>query len=386
MSTKPWLTWRRHALPLHEPSRPEVNHTETEVYGSLPDVGVWNETNGSWALQVQGSLWGAFKLFWRYGWDLVRVSRHANAVKSSLQAMYKQQRENPCRPYCYSVEDMLQKTGLDYWAGRSFSELGYKPQFVAECVDPIARTIYSRGSSAVNGYCGLAAVIAADGSGLYSCPLGNSRLVAKLLELSAADVCFNHTVKSVTRREEKVRSWTIVADTPQGSTESMAFDAVVLACPWETLADGISWPDGVLGPRRVYRPMIVTLVAGRPALANGLVPQNILTCGAGGYDGTFYSMGVVAAHEGSGQDVWKIFSASTLTCQELSSLFRPGYHVLVSHPWERCFPELAPQERYPPMRLEQGLYFANAMEALAPSMEAAAWCGKNVALMLAEEL
>jgi len=263
------------------------------------------------------------------------------------------------------------------WASRSFSELGYAPHFVSECLDPISRTIYARGAASVNGYCGLAAVIAADGGGLYSCPIGNAEIVSKLFELSSVELLREGKVTSVMLGTS---GWLVSI----AECADQHFDAVVFACPLET--SGIDLPPSVAIPARQYRQMVVTLVSGDLSLDGAGSPQTVLSCGPGDFEGRFFSAGAVASTVGGERDIWKVFSASPLSDVDLGAMFRIGYEVLLVHPWRRCFPDLSPQQIYPQMKLAAGLYFANAMEALAPSMEAAAWCGKNVALMVAEDL
>merc|ERR1712232_664590 len=102
--------------------------------------------------------------------------------------------------------------------------------------------------------------------------------------------------------------------------------------------------------------MGVTLIAGDLELNGERMPGTVLSCGAGHFEGTFFSMAVVGTSAEDGRDIWKVFSAAVLTQQQLATVFRLGYRLLLVHPWEHCFPDLSPQVRYPPMRIAQGCW------------------------------
>ncbi|KIY92512.1 hypothetical protein MNEG_15451 [Monoraphidium neglectum] len=91
-----------------------------------------------------------------------------------------------------------------------------------------------------------------------------------------------------------------------------------------------------------------------------------------------------AASDGGGCALYKVFSRSALTPDDVDALFVGG-SVVDRTPW-RAYPVFSPPEEFAPFELAPGLIYNNALENAASAMEVAAVAAKNSALLVAAYL
>jgi hypothetical protein len=169
------------------------------------------------------------------------------------------------------------------------------------------------------------------------------------------------------------------------------FDTVVLAAP-PALADLTVEIDGRILEiaAHPYQEVQTTLVVGelRPEYfgqaPGAKMPSTIFT--ASSAPAPFKSIGTTGFSPNHNCRIYKIFSADhVMTADELEQIFSVVHDTFV-HVWRGAYPILTPGIKHLPFELSPGLYFANALETIAGSIEVETVSGVNAANLCAEYL
>ncbi len=283
------------------------------------------------------------------------------------------------------LADMLEKDGRQWLA-----DSGVRSRFVDEYASPVGRIMYGQDVSMH----GLATSIALAGAGLagslFSVEGGNRLVCEALVREAGAKLNIDSEVTGVSAAET---GFTLqLAD-----GGSVSHDVVVLATPTgpSTLAfSGTPPPESAMRPRP-FQTTWATFVKGTPRADYFLgeqrhgagppraadLPDSVLTVEDERI--AFSSLGLVGASPDGGR-VYKFFSREPVAESLLEEVF-PDREAVEVIRWE-AYPVLRPDHDLPPFRLAAGLYWVNAMEFAASTMETETIAARNVANLVKADL
>lgn len=293
-----------------------------------------------------------------------------------------------------TTEDILEACGLLAETRKDLATYlaskGVNNRMATDIVEPIVHNMYNQGLE-LNAFAGLVGLAGAGLAGgyLFSVAGGNWTLFQKALEKMAVDLRLSCTVERVdiTRDAEGVPTFTVEANDGTADT----YDLVILAAP-PALSHIAVTEDGQEVPiaRNPYQPVHTTLVVGdlNPAYfgapADKKLPSTIFT--ADSASAPFKSVGVTGYSPVHHRRIYKIFSAEhKMTEAELSEIFLDVADVH-EHVWAGAYPVLNTRVSHVPFEIKPGLYFANAFETAAGSIEVEAVGGVNAAHLAADYL
>jgi hypothetical protein len=109
----------------------------------------------------------------------------------------------------------------------------------------------------------------------------------------------------------------------------------------------------------------------------------------------------IPAAKGGSRHIYKVFSEAYLATVNLDTLFAPGWVVVRRKRWAGAYPKFAPPEKFAKIRLtpaggERGrgsggtrtssIFYLNAIESATSAMEISAIAGKNIAMLIGDDL
>jgi prenylcysteine oxidase/farnesylcysteine lyase len=272
-----------------------------------------------------------------------------------------------------------------------FRRLHINSRMTHDVVEAITHNMYNQGTemNALASLVGLAGAGLAGGH-LFVIEGGNWTLYDKMLAKTGAEVRVDTAVERIaaTATPNAVYPYAFSV-TAGGVTEE--YDAVILAAP-PALADLVVEKDG--GPfdlvAHPYQEVQTTLVVGdlNPAYFGQdpakQLPSTMFT--ARSAPAPFKSIGTTGWSPEFDSRIYKIFSADhAMTETELNQIFRT-IHAVHTQVWRGAYPVLTPGIKHLPFELSPGLYFANALETIAGSMEVETVGGTNAANLAVEYL
>lgn len=294
--------------------------------------------------------------------------------------------------YVKKPEELLAQLGLldaTQQDIRSFlKDQGVNTRMAEDIVEPIIHNMYNQGLE-LNAFAGLVGLAGAGlaGGHLFAVEGGNWTLFQKTLEKMHVDLRLNTVVTRVDVAASDTSDTTFTVYTEHDQPQE--FDVVLLAAP--PALSGITLTQGdneIPLVKNEYQRVHTTLVVGslRPeyfhAPQDKQLPSTIFT--ADSAKAPFKSVGITGFSPQYNTRMYKIFSAEhAMTEQELSEIFSDVKDIY-EHVWAGAYPKLGTQVQHVPFELVPGLYFANAFETAAGSIEVEAVSGANAA-GLAEE-
>lgn len=272
---------------------------------------------------------------------------------------------------------------------RLFAQHSVAPRFVHEFVDGVSRVNYGQDGS-IHAFVNLISLTGAGvaGGSLFSVGGGNGQVCEGLLAQTGSDVRTNTRVVAIAAAPETQPRLRYRITTDQGADEG--FDAVILATPLERTSIQFS---GVTGwsptpVERQYQVTHATCVAGKlnptyfslPQTAR--LPQTILTSEDPRVP--FSSIGAIGYSPTWSVPIHKVFSRTPLDDTLIERLFTQPKDVMriVWH----AYPVLKPSPHWEPFRLQNGLYYVNAMESAVSTMETEAVASRNVVQLLVNDV
>uniref|UniRef100_A0A8C3RGB0 Prenylcysteine oxidase 1 n=1 Tax=Cyanoderma ruficeps TaxID=181631 RepID=A0A8C3RGB0_9PASS len=344
------------------------------------------------------SILNLLKLLWHYGLNPLRMSMWVEDILDKFMRIYRYQMHD----YAFSSNERL----LHAIGGNDFLQLfnqtideamqkaGFSQKFINEVVCPAMRVNYGQGVT-INGFVG-AVSLAGVQPGLWSVKGGNKLVCSGLIYSSKAEV-IPGTVVSIepktrpSRGGDPVKVYEVTYNTSSGLTGD-TYDIVLIAAPLGRKLANITFRNfdppipEFLNP---YRQAVTTFVHGR------------LNASFFGYHdpqafhlGTIFttdnpklfihSLGVVSPVGDTDSKlpflaVWKVFSKEELTKEQLNLLFS-SYDSVKAKRW-LAYPEYSPPEKFPPVILDEQLYYLNGLEQAASAMEMSAIAARNAALL-----
>ncbi|KAG8743471.1 hypothetical protein FRC10_011943, partial [Ceratobasidium sp. 414] len=275
-----------------------------------------------------------------------------------------------------------------------FDSNGVNENWTNEYMTGSTRFNYAQDIDQIQGVAGLASLSA---GASYSVKTGNFKVFEGLLAKSGAVVKLGSEVLAVAKCPHELckSSWRYVIATKKGLA---GYDAVVLANPLPLSSiKFLNLPQPSSLPVIQYVHLHVTLLTTTtPALLpdyfkvdnSSALPGTVLTTAESGIQPEFNSIRYQATiqRNGSTEYVVKIFSKAKVTDATLATLFGQGKVGWVYRKEWDAYPYFPPGSNFPPVKIDEGLYYINAMEGLWSTMETETIASRNVADLLSTEM
>ena len=220
---------------------------------------------------------------------------------------------------------------------------------------------------------------------------GNYQVCKAVLEKAEANVMLSTKITAISKKtdENQEVKYALMAN---GKQTDYMYDVVVVAIPLEVRSDQIqceacsNWPN--LSELGRFQQTVATFVKGRVNYkAFGFakesdMPTDIFT--VENPKAFFSSLGRLKTVEGKEQagthsPVYKVFSREVLTDAQLGVMFTTREEQKVIK-W-LAYPHYSPPEKFSPFKLDDGVFYGNAIERVASAMEMGAVGGRNSALL-----
>lgn len=290
-------------------------------------------------------------------------------------------------------EDMLDAMGLLSATRQDLHAFlkakGANERMAKDIVEPIIHNMYNQGLE-LNAFAGLVGLAGAGlaGGHLFAVEGGNWTLFQRALEKMGVDARFGAKVTRVNilEREGSLPRFSVTAN---GIAEE--YDTVIIAAPPALSGISVTRDDAELPiARNPYQPVHTTIVVGDldpsyfGCTAGAKLPSTIFV--ADSANAPFKSVGVTGYSSAHHRRMYKIFSAEhRMTEAELSAIFTDVVDAH-EHVWAGAYPVLGTNVQHVPFELQPGLYFANAFETAAGSIEVEAVGGVNAANLAGDYL
>jgi phytoene dehydrogenase-like protein len=323
----------------------------------------------------------------------MKVTKNATKMAEHYENIYTQLKEHT--PFVtpnelFGTLELLEPTRIS--TAEYFKQIKVNDKMTYDVVEAITHNMYNQGAemNALASLVGLAGAGLAGGH-LFVIEGGNWTLYDKMLSKAAINLKTKTKIDEIviesTPDDTRPYSYQLVAR--DGSTST--YDAVILAAP-PALADIEIKLDGesLAVAAHPYQQVQTTLVVGdlRPEYfgqkPGEAMPSTIFT--ASSAPAPFMSIGTTGWSPEYDSRIYKIFSADhVMTETELNEIFL-NIHDTYVHVWRGAYPILTPGIEHVPFELNRGLYFANALETIAGSIEVETVGGVNAANLCAEYL
>ncbi|KAJ8447172.1 hypothetical protein Cgig2_022901 [Carnegiea gigantea] len=320
------------------------------------------------------SLLNAVKLFWRYGFSLLRMQ---SFVEATLNNFLKYYESFDTRPVFGRVEDMLKWSGLYNLTRRSLKDelvdAGLSSLLIQELVTVITRINYGQ-STSMSGLAG-AVSLAGSGGGLWSVEGGNWQMAAGLISTSNVELHLNEEILFVSHHG----TYYELNSTKRNSYKC---HVTVFATPLDELDINFYPPISI--PERKLQHTHTTFIRGLlnppyfglrtirevPDLVGTIEDPNI----------PFSCISVLRKH--NDDDItYKMFSRKPLDENLLDQIFSIR-KATIRIDWA-AYPHYEPPEIFAPFMLDDWhLYYMNTFESAASAMETGAVSAENMARLI----
>lgn len=368
----------------------KFNLTVREPPSSESDssIGIWNgrgfvfETLSSNSnlpiFQSVVSFANSVLIFFRYGFSLFRMN---SFVDTTVNRFLKYYEGFESRQVFSTVDEMLKWSGLYNMTKRTLYEelidARLSSKLIEELVTVVTRINYGQ-SVSISGLAG-AVSLAGCGSGLWSVEGGNRQMAVELISHSDVELHLNEEIESVSFVEQNY-----LLNTTKG--KSYQCGITVVATPLDEVK--IQFIPGISIPERKLQHTYTTFVRG---LINpgyfGLgsvseVPQLVGTVETP--DVPFSSISVLKEHKENDMS-YKVFSRKPLEDALLDRIFSVRNET-VKIDWA-AYPHYHAPEVFAPFILDgKHLYYVNAFENAASTMETSAVAAENIARLILSRL
>ncbi|KAF8557352.1 FAD/NAD(P)-binding domain-containing protein [Imleria badia] len=377
----------------------EFNLSLNDFGDEFSDTGIWD---GSKFVLVMDNVsyykswWTTLKILWRYGYTApVKTQKLVENLISRFVRLYTA--ESPRwddvadLATTFEWDEMSNSTCIDHLNANGVSEL-----FAQEMVNAATRVNYGQDVNKIHALGCMVCMAATSAVGVAS---GNFRIFENFLNKSDANVYLNTEVEEISRIPDS-SLWSV-----RTSSGTKVYRGIILAAPFHQTGIAISSELADRIPPQPYVHLHVTLLTTRDdtmkadyfGLSPGnYIPKSILTTSHGvqsdGVEPEFNSLsyhGHVRKTNETGhwsdQEEWsvKIFSKQRISDEWLSKAFD---HVGWVHrkEWD-AYPVLSPSTKFPPVKIDQGFYYVNALEPFISTMETETIASRNVVDLLLHE-
>ncbi|KAI6699920.1 hypothetical protein NL676_014244 [Syzygium grande] len=317
-------------------------------------------------------------LFWRYGFSLIRMD---NFVQRTVNNFLKYYESTDSRPVFETVDEMLKWAGLYNLTGHTLEEelisIGLSPLLIRELITIITRINYGQ-SVSISGLAG-AVSLAGSGGDLWSVEGGNWQMAAGLINRSNVALHLREEIESIS-------NFGNYYELNSSKGNSYKCEVAVIAIPLDEV--GIRFDPPVSIPPRKLQHTHATFVRGllNPAYF-GLssveeIPELVSTIEDPGIP--FLSISVLKRHNEK-EVTYKVFSREAMVETLLDQIFSVQKETIPIN-WG-AYPRYKAPEVFAPFILDgQHLYYVNAFENAASTMETSAVAAENVARLILSRL
>ncbi|KAL4379028.1 hypothetical protein GQ457_02G010100 [Hibiscus cannabinus] len=320
------------------------------------------------------SYFNSFQLFFRYRFSLLKMS---SFVESTVDSFLKYYESPERRPVFETVDEMLKWAGLYDLTTRTLQDelvqLKISPLMIDELVTVITRINYGQ-SVFISGLAG-AVSLAGSGGGLWALEGGNYQMAAGLIKSSNVSLHLNEEIESISYLGEYYE-----LNSTNGNSYSC--DVTVVATPLDEV--NIQFTPSVSIPARKLQHTHTTFVRGilNPAYFSlhtvSEIPELVGTLEDPGIP--FSSISVLKQHD-ENDVTYKVFSREPMTDALLDSIFSARLETVRIN-WG-AYPHYKAPEVFAPIILDgQHLYYVNAFENAASTMETSAVAAENVVRLI----
>lgn len=323
--------------------------------------------------QTWTSLSNKLALLWRYKLSLFYMNSYVSATLAKFMRYY-----DKSKPIFYTVEEMLKWANL-YESTQKSSETdlgsyGLSQQLIDELVTVIMRINYGQ-SKNISGMAG-AVSLCGSGGDFWAVDGGNWQMAAGLVQLSNASLLLNEEVTTII----SVDGGYEIGIASGGSARFC--NAVIVATSLDE--SHIKFTPQVSIPQRHMQHTHATFVRGiinpeyfgMPSVAS--VPNLIGTLELPSLP--FSSINILESY-GDDEKAYKVFSRTKLSDDLLDQLFNVRKNT-VHIDWA-AYPHYSAPEAFAPFMLDaKHLYYINAFENAASTMETGAVAAENVVRLL----
>ncbi|XP_012271016.1 prenylcysteine oxidase [Orussus abietinus] len=346
--------------------------------------GIWN--GDAFVFEESNSeIISLLKLFYRYGFDPLRLQRHVNSVLENFENIYELQDHGK------AFENV---TGLMFAINKDFPEmlqvstkqyllnLGFSSKLIDELVETTIVVNYGQNTD-IHGFVGCVSVAGA-GANLWAVKGGNKEIPEHLIYRNGKINLIPSQVKKIRCISQQNVSVQYEIIYGNGTLMSNFYDIVIIATP---LTYDQKYPISFEGfPEQFkfkgdYQVTMATFVEGNTnpqhfGLEESL--DGILSCNPN--KTIINSISRLFPVQGSAENisrVWKIFSKEVLKSHLLNDMFLQVNQVKEVR-W-KAYPRYSTNIRHDKFKLHDFLYHVNAIEWVASAMEMSAIGGRNVA-------
>lgn len=386
---------------LHPSNQYMKNFTETlglERSEADPTNGRFGIFNGDEfvVLETGPSILDYVKLFWRYGFQIIKINWLVADMLKDFENIYKLQQQK--RAFT-SVPEMLTAMGGDSMARLAqitiadyLLEKGYTPEFINELVVGGMRVNYGQNTT-MGAFAGMVSLAGME-SGLWQVVGGNKQVCERLLSRSGVGVAYNTSVTHIAKGTSASGN-TVYSVSYNGTSspevKTKQYDVIILAAPLEKA--GIEFTGFPVTPkaRGIFQRTVATFVAGSINMSHfhyeggpDDFPSLVMTMETPNVSFNCIGQQATVNQKLPSEDVRKVFSRHTLTDQEISELFSHVNSTFVKD-W-LAYPHYNPPTSFLPFVLDDHMFYLNTIEWAASAMEMSCLSAKNVALITAASL
>lgn len=352
-------------------------------------MGLWDGEKFLWETSKFEYLTLA-KLLWRYGKTPFNVKTDVDEWVKQFGSIY----SNVNKPF-NDYKEFLERIGhknasstdfLQYLRGKNYNEL-----YVNEFITGVIAGIYNQRSSEMQSFAGMISLAGVFGKA-YSFKKGNKNLASSIIKGNPRVKAYiNSEVIMLEKREDGKFSLDI--STPQGLAFLKAADVIIFTSPIDEISfRNINITEKNKNFGKKYVRTYVTVVAGQ--LNCEYFEKNRIECPGSILATRLKEKSIISDYfrvcqkcydvDGELLDVYKFQSIRKLKEFDLHTLFPYKYKALVQKIW-KGYPNLVPidDKDVPDIRLQNGLYFLNGIEALASCMEIESIAARNIAGLIA---
>ncbi|GAB1608082.1 prenylcysteine oxidase 1-like isoform X1 [Argonauta hians] len=322
------------------------------------------------------------KAYWRYGNDLQRV---ANWIDDLITKKFSRIYQHQNNGYAFTtVKDLLLSMDpliLNLTTRpleETLREMGFSDRFIAEPVTVAVRTNYGQAVD-IQSFAGSIS-LAGMQPGLFAVKGGNRLVAEGLLRESRANLVHAEVKKiSLLKGHDSVQYELTYTPNESSSARSHIYDIVILATPIHQENKDIEFEGFVssLSYSQSFQRTVATFIQGDVNASffhsdtEDDLPNSILV------NTEPYFINSMSRKR---KNLWKVFSRQLLTETEKSLLFK-DVQQMTTFDW-LAYPKYTSCQKLLPFVLYDQLYYVNAIESAASTIETSIIAAKNVALLV----
>lgn len=239
--------------------------------------------------------------------------------------------------------------------------MGINRKIIDDLITPITRIIYSQNAE-LGGFAGLTSLLGVYNGSMYSLEDGNELLPRKLLEASGSKVELESKVNYIEKKSNG-RFQVLIGE------NSSVFDGIIVAAPLE--GANIKF-DGVPKQKyqeRKYQKIYIKLLKGVVNLkyfnldTSSKLPSVILTSKEADPITRF------SINKSTKNESWMTITSTEPIGNDFVDEVLKKRRTFLDHTWSAAYPFFKPIQKIPPISIDNGLLYLNAIESATSSLE-----------------